>query len=639
MSAYDIHKGDNPRIRLLLTIVGLATLVLLGGMAWQQLIAGRAYREMEKRQTLRQVLLPGPRGEILDRHGRLLVGNRPLFSAVLYLDDVRADFRQEYSRLLRETRETLADDEIPDYRQLQWTARLNVVQSYVDEVNAITGREVVFAERTLIRHFNERLLLPLNLVNDLDKNEYARLVEQLPVQSPIQIFTDSTRYYPYTRAAAHSLGFVVLEDPVDDPLIDDSLKTFTFKAKRGRTGLERAFDERLQGETGSEIWRVDPLGFQDERISLAPPRQGERLITSIDIDLQQVAEEALGDRAGTAIVMKVDTGEVLALASAPGYDANRLTPFIPRAVSDEIDERRGWINRSLQLSYPPGSTFKVITAMAGLRSGDLFPDSVNTCRGLQRVGNRLFYCHNRSGFGEVDLRRSLQVSCNTFYYTASQRIGIDHIAAEARRFGLHERTGIEIPFETGNVIIPDRDWKRADGRGGWFPGDTANTSIGQGFLMVTPLQMASFTASLARGETRTRPTILALSDSEARQRDHGGEPIGLSREALAAIYEGMEAAVGPGGTGRLAAVDGLRIAGKTGTAQFRADGESLNLAWFIGFAPVEAPEIAICVMIEGTRPGEALAGGSTAGPIARELFRQHLSPAEASGRQTAATGR
>lgn len=623
MNAFDIHRGDNPRIRLLLLLIAAATTLLLLGLAWQQLIAGRGYREMEQRQTLRQILLPGPRADIVDREGRLLAGNRPLFSAVIYLDDIRPDFRREYSQLLRAARAELPEGVLPDYAELQWEARLAVVQSYVAQVDAIIGRETELPLRTLVRHFNERLLLPLTLVSDLNGNEYARLIEQLPTQSPIQIHADSTRFYPHGSLAAHVLGFVTLEDPVDDPLMDPNLKTFTFQAKRGRSGLERSFDEKLQGQTGAEIWRVDPLGFQDQRLSLIPPRQSQALITSLDLDLQKVAEAALDNRRGAAIAIDVVSGEVLAMASGPGYDANRLTPFIPRSVSEEIDEAGGWLNRAIQLGYPPGSTFKLLTAMAGIRTETLHEGNEVECRGLHRVGNRLFYCHNRSGCGHVDLARSIQLSCNVYYYVHGLETGIRAIAAEARLFGLDQRTGIELPFETGRTIIPDPDWKRADGRGGWFPGDTANTSIGQGFLLVTPMQMATFTASLARGETRTRPTILALSPEEAANRDHGGERIDLSATEMAALYAGMERAVGPGGTGRMAAVPNLRIAGKTGTAQFRADGQNINLAWFIGFAPVDDPRIAICVLIEGERPGQPLAGGSTAGPVARRIFETY----------------
>jgi penicillin-binding protein 2 len=620
MNAFDIHRGDNPRIRLLLLLVVLAALILLFGLAWQQLLAGKTYREMEQRQTLRQILLPGPRADILDREGRLMAGNRPLFSAVIYLDDLRPEFRREYSRLLRESRAQLAEGVLPDYAELQWQARLAVVQSYVDTIDAITGRETILPLRTLIRHFNERLLLPLTLVSDLDGTEYARLIEQLSTQSPIQIYADSTRFYPYSSLAAHVLGFVTLEDPVDDPLIDPNIKTFTFQAKRGRSGLERYFDEQLQGQTGAEIWRVDPLGFQDERLSIIAPRQSPPLITSLDLDLQAVAELALENRKGAVIAIDVRSGEILTMASGPGYDANRLTPFIPRVVSEEIDAEGGWLNRAIQLSYPPGSTFKLITAMAGLRTDSLREEDTVHCSGLHRVGDRLFYCHNRAGCGTVDLARSLQVSCNVYYYVNGLKTGIRSIAAEARRFGFDQRTGIELPFETGRTIVPDPDWKREDGRGSWFPGDTANTSIGQGFLLVTPLQMTTFVASLARGETRTKPTILALSPEQAATRDHGGDLIGLPSIEMAALYAGMERAVGPGGTGRLASVPNLRIAGKTGTAQFRADAQNINLAWFIGFAPIDDPRIAICVVIEGERPGQLLAGGATAGPIARRMF-------------------
>jgi len=637
LDSYDVQSRENPRILFFLWLTLGITAVLVGGLAWRQLIASREYEVIERRQTERRILMPGPRGDIYDRKGRLLVGNRPHYSAVVYLDDLRPEFREEYSTLIRAERERIReayenapeadrppDPPHPDYNALVWEARGNVVQRYIDIINRVTGRDDSLSETKLIRHFNEQLLLPLPLVEDLDPDQYARLVEQIPVQSPIEIHTDTARYYPYGELAAHTLGYVQSVNPDPEEMPDDGIKTFTFKTKIGKTGLERSFDDRLSGTTGSEIWRVDPLGFQHERLEMVPPEQGDDLTTSIDVDLQQAAETALGDRTGAAVALDVRTGEVLVIASRPAYDLNRLSPYIPRATFDEINEAGAWLNRTHQLSYPPGSTFKLITSIAGLRHGSITLQTEHDCQGVYRVGRRIFRCHARYGHGMVDLAASIEGSCNVFYYAEGLRMGIDVLSAEAKRFGLDEKTGIEIPFETGRLVVPTKEWKRERVGAGWVPGDTANTAIGQGFLLVTPLQMATAIASIARGETRTRPTLRALAREEALQVNHGGEPLGLNQRQANELWEGMQRVVGPDGTGRLVQIEGLNVAGKTGTADFRAHGEDVNLAWFVGFAPAEDPQIAVSVMVEGTSAADAYHGGSTAGPIAKDIFLKFM---------------
>jgi len=637
MSQFDVHRGDNPRILFLLWIIIAATLILLAGLGWRQLVASRKYEEIEKRQTERRILMPGPRGNIYDRKGNLLVGNRAHYSAVVYLDDLRAEFRKEYSAIiraerakLRETYEATPKEErpdkppLPDYSQLQWVARQNVIQRDIDEINRITGRDDTLSSSQIIRHFNEQLLLPLPLVEDLSPDQYARLVEQVPVDSPIKIHTGTARYYPYKSAAAHALGYVQSVNPDPSEFPDDGIKTYTFKKQIGKTGLERSFNDLLSGTAGTEMWRVDPLGFQDTRLEMVAPVQGGDLITSIDIDLQRVAETALGDRKGAAIAIDVKTGEVLTLASHPAFDLNDLSPFIPRKIFDAINEQGAWLNRSVQLSYPPGSTFKLLTTIAGMRAGTIGPETRHNCRGVYRVGNRIFRCHARSGHGEVDTAAAIEKSCNVYFYAEGMRMGIDVLSAEAKRFGLDQKTGIELPFETSRIVVPSMSWKREKVGAGWVPGDTANTAIGQGFLLVTPLQMATFMASLARGETRTQPTLLALSAEQASRVEHGGEPIGLKRDEWRALWDGMERVVGPDGTGRLVQIDGLRIAGKTGTADFRAHGEEINLAWFIGCAPVANPQIAVAVMVEGSSAADSFHGGSTAGPVAKDIFLEFI---------------
>ena len=247
MSQFDVHRGENPRILFFFWIVMTASLVLVIGLGWRQLIAAQKYEEIEKRQTERRILKPGPRGDIYDRKGNLLVGNRPHYSAVVYLDDLRREFRSEYSKIIRAERERLREeyeltpedvrDEkalIPNYNELQWVARQNVIQRYIDQINAITGRDDTISTRKIIRHFNEQLLLPLALVEDLSADAYARLIEQVPVQSPIRIHTDTARYYPYGDAAAHTLGYVQNVNPDADEILGDGSRHLPLKPSEGR---------------------------------------------------------------------------------------------------------------------------------------------------------------------------------------------------------------------------------------------------------------------------------------------------------------------------------------------------------------------------------------------------------------------
>lgn len=625
MNVVESHKNYDPRLRVFYYLVAAIVLLLLIGLAKLQLFQSAEYSAREIQQNQRRVLFPGPRGNIFDREDRLMVGNQPRFSAVVYLAELRSDFRREYLTLFRQYREAVENGEIEPNRRaqnLELRARTAVVQRYLDQINQITERERIIDPQHLNRHFHQRLLLPYPLISDLEPEEYARILEQIPLESKIQILTASARHYPHGAAAAHLLGYVASTDelPLSD-LPGERLMTFNIHGTTGKAGLERAFNDHLQGTTGGEIWVVDPSGFRyGSPIEQRSPVKGNDLVTSIDLDLQKVAERAIGARTGAVALLDVHSGEVLALASKPDYDLNNLTPSIPRSVFAEIESKGAWLNRAVQGLYPPGSTFKLITAMSALRQGVIDPDSTSYCSGRYQVGQRSFPCHSRAGHGHVNLFDAIRTSCNVYFYEHSLPTGIDAIAAEGRRFGLHQKTGIELPYETGRMVMPDRDYKRERHGQAWFPGDTANVSIGQGYVLVTPLQMAAFTASLARGESTTQPTLFRRPAEESHQRT---APIALPAPYLEALRTGMEAAV-ENGTARFAQIPGMRVAGKTGTAQVRAQGGTLHLAWFIGYAPAEDPQIAIAVMLEGTELADNYAGGTTAAPVAREIMLKYF---------------
>ena len=621
----ETYKGRDGRLQFFYLPIAIGFTVLAIGLVYQQVLRSDEAHELEKVQSQRRILVPGPRGNIYDREGRILVGNQPRFSAVLYLDELRTEIWNEELTIQNAYRETNAD-EIPTLWQIKEIARFTVVDRYLQKVNSALGRTDELKARSLRNHFNAQRILPYSLVEDLKPEEYSRLLEQLPVNSPLQVYTTSNRYYPHGAAAAHVLGFVSAnrDFEVDEAFPGADVTTYKMVGAGGRDGLESQFEEHLQGQAGGTIYRVDPGGYRVESLQRQLPVQGDNLVTSLDIDMQIAAESLLREYelAGAAVALDVNTGEVLVMASVPDYDLNDFAPSLSQAVAADINARGAWINRSVTGLYPPGSSFKILITLAGMRAGIITPESETDCGGYYRVGRRLFPCHDGHAHGEISLHTAISKSCNVYFYDYGLQMGADTIAAEARRFGFGARTAIDLPHETGGSLVPSPAWKKEQYDQSWVPGDTANLSIGQGYMLVTPLQMATFTASLARGQTRTVPHMV----HDPKRPVQRTELIGLSPSNYAGILAGMEECTLTG-TARNAfnipsqRIDGLRVAGKTGTAQKRTAKGTINFAWFICFAPIENPQIAIAVMVEGDQPGEETGGGTFSAPVAHDILK------------------
>ncbi|QXD22471.1 penicillin-binding protein 2 [Opitutia bacterium ISCC 51] len=617
MNIIEIFRNYNARLRLVTYLLLVMLIVLSGGLAYRQLFRYSEYSEKGERQSLRRIIVPGPRGNIYDRDGRLLVGNRPRYSADVFLNELRPEFRAEFKKL-RDHYDTLPEEQVTKTGDINIEARRNVVQRYINQVGKILGRSLEIDSKEIERHFGQQLLLRFPLINDMDPEEYALLLEQIPVQSPIQIFASNARYYPYGSLAAHTLGWAGNTQEMDtDNLPGDKLMTFQERGYEGKSGIEKQFDEELQGESGLEIWVVDPSGFQFEPKVTNTPIQGKDLQITLDSELQDIAEMALGDQKGAAIALDTKRGDILVMASKPDYDLNDLSPYMSNTVARDINDRGAWINLAFQGLYSPGSTFKIVTSLAGLRNGFIDGETMSHCTGSYTVGRRNFRCWNRLGHGDVTIHEAIQHSCNVYFYQHGQDIGVNYISAEARRFHLDQPTGVELPFEATKMIVPSREWKRETRNDAWYPGDTANFSIGQGDLRVTPLQMACFTAAFARRETEFKPTILY---DPYRQAIPSKRDIKVSESDYNLILDGMEAAA-TDGTAKLIKVPGVRIAAKTGTAQVQTPDGMRHLAWSICFAPIEDPEIAIAVMIDG-QFGDSLGGGSTSVPIAQPILQR-----------------
>ncbi|MGB9797925.1 MAG: penicillin-binding protein 2, partial [bacterium] len=383
----------------------------------------------------------------------------------------------------------------------------------------------------------------------------------------------------------------------------------------GKTGIERLWESKLKGEKGGQRMEVDARGQVHRLLERIEPKPGEEIRLTIDLNIQRAAEEALKGKRGAVVAMNPQTGEILALASSPSFDPNLFAS--PRGKEKERlalfnDKRHPFLNRAISGVYPPGSIFKLITATAGLEEGKISPYIVINCPGGLRVGKRFFRCWRTHG--PVNFVSAIEQSCDTYFYRLGLLIGPQKLAEWARKFGLGERTGIILPGEAKGFIA-DEEWKKQKLGEIWYPGDTANMAVGQGFTQMTPIQACRMVSVFANGGYLVKPIIM-LGEKEEKV------PLGISASTLELVRKGMEEAVmGSSGTGKLARINGIRIAGKTGSAQDPP--RKRTHAWFVCFAPVENPRVAVSVVVE-----EGGMGGSVAAPIAKKVLEAALLPSK-----------
>ncbi len=617
-------KKYQSRLWIFYGILALLLAILYSGLFYRQLIESESYVEREKIQNQRRILTPGPRGNLLDREGRVLVANKPKFSAVVFLSEgqVQDAFDNHYWSMVRDYRAN--GTPIESYSELRILSRAMVLQSYLKGVNELIGREEEVDANAITRHLNINPLLPYPLIHNLEPEEFAVLLESLPVESPVQVYVSNMRHYPYENAATHALGYVGFSPlEVESDMPGQDLKTFATKGFYGRNGIEKRFDDELQGKTGSEIWIVDPSGYQVESVQRQYPQKGKDIELSIDIDIQLAGEsgyDLYGDK-GALVAIDIERMEILAMLSRPDYDLNRTSPLITNEVFKEINDAKAWENKAIRGLYPPGSPFKLITAIAGLKSGKIDETTVFECDGGHYVGNRRFPCMGHHGV--VDLRTAIEKSCNEYFYKVGLQTGVDNLSREAIYMRLNEPTYVDLPNETRGMLTPSREWKKARYNESWYPYETANISIGQGALTVTPLQMAVTVASISKNQVYSHPTIVKQTPEQLARRPVP-KPLGLPPSVHQAILDGMDRVVSSTGTARRAVIDGVSIGGKTGTAQINKKDGNLELAWFVGFAPVEDPKIAVVALVEGQKLNESFGGGTYAAPMARYVFEAYF---------------
>ena len=433
------------------------------------------------------------------------------------------------------------------------------------------------------------------------------------------------RSYPLASAAAHTLGRV--GEVSDKQLQQPEFQGLEAGNLVGQAGLESQYNRRLMGKDGLRRVIVNSRGLEVEEAERLEPHDGPALTLTLDADLQKATEAAFQGRAGSAVALDPETGEILALTSTPAYDPNRFTTGIEPALWQKLttDPDTPLMNRVIQGTYAPGSTFKVVAATAALEEGVITPSTTVYCPGYYSVYGTVFRCHKAAGHGVVDVHKALSQSCNVFFYQAGVKLEITRLAAWAKKLGLGSITGIDLPHEASG-LMPSPEWKQRVLKLPWYGGETVSVAIGQGQVSVTPLQMARLAAVIANGGRLVQPHLV---------KSVGGVPvpwepphdIGLKPETIRIVREGMRSVVAEG-TGWRARIPGMEIAGKTGSAQVVAharlakDPKSPKLmphGWFICFAPADKPRIAMAVLVE-----HGGSGGEAAAPVAHEILARYF---------------
>jgi len=573
------------RTRAVLVCLLLAFAVL-GLRLWQlQVLGGNEFRQLAENNRVRVEKETAPRGIIFDRFGRPLVKNVPAFD----ISVVPEEFPKDQTGLLASILSIPADDLTAVLKTRRRTAREPIkvkIDASLDEVAQVEAR---------------RLELP-----------------------GVRVDLEISRGYLYDDMASHILGYLGRLRP--EQQTTDEYKHVPANAYIGQWGLEARYDTSLRGKPGDRIYEVNALGQRIRQIGYVPPEKGQDIHLTIDLDVQLAAEKALRDKTGAAVALDPNTGEVLAFVSRPSFDSNLFATGISSNEWNRLleDPRKPLFNRALQAQFPPGSTFKIVVGLAGLEQGHVDPEEEVLCKGGMPFGSRVFRCWKKGGHGKVNFRRALVESCDVYFYELGLKLGIDTIARYARALGLGTRPGLGLIPEAAG-IVPSSAWKRSRFREPWYPGETLNTSIGQGYVSVSPFQAAQMMATFANGGTLHQPVLIReFPVGTLGITEFSPDVLSRVREALLGVIED------PHGTARVARSELVSIGGKTGTAQVTSLDEWKEIegqdrgtledhAWFVAFAPVEEPQIALSVFVE--HGGH---GGSTAAPIAKTMIEVYM---------------
>jgi penicillin-binding protein 2 len=577
--------------------------VLAGRMYQLQVLESNRYKLLAEENRINMRLLPPPRGRILDRTGLPLAVNRENYRVVLIAE------------------------------------RTHDVERTLDRL----GRLIPLGDhdrRRILREIKRRRsFVPITIRENLDWGQVAKIEVNAPELPGIVIDVGQSREYPYSAKASHILGYVAPvseKDQTGDPLLE--LPGFRI----GKSGIEKIHDLKLRGKAGNSQLEVNALGRVIRELARQEGQPGDDIGLTLDLQLQNFAMKKLHEKkSAAAVVMDVNSGAVIALASVPGYDPNAFNIGLTQSDWQSIirDPYTPLTNKAIAGNYAPGSTFKMMVALAALEKGVVTPETRVFCRGVTQLGNARFHCWKKHGHGWLDMRGAIQQSCDAYFYEISKRVGIDNIANMSRRFGLGAATGIDLPGEKPG-LIPTAAWKKKAVGVPWQGGETLVAGIGQGFVLTTPLQLAVMTARLATGK-EIQPHLVRsiISGGVAKAAEFPApKPLKISREGLRIVLDGMDAVTNSDrGTARGARIKekGLEMAGKTGTAQVRRISKyerdtrvlknkerpwkDRDHALFVAYAPVKKPRYAIAVVVEHGGGGSAVAA-----PIARDILLKTL---------------
>ena len=576
----------------------LALLGLLAGRMYQlQVVESDRYTTLAEENRINLRLLPPPRGRILDRYGRPLAIN------------------QENYRV------SLVAEQVQD------------VDAILDALSRIISLGDHERQRILREVRRRRGFVPVTVRENLQWEDVSRIEVNAPDLPGLSIEVGQSRQYPFAHDFSHVLGYVAAvseKEVTGDPLLE--LPGF----KIGKNGVERVFDRNLRGKAGNSQVEVNAVGRVIRELSRQEGQPGDDLRLTIDRDLQKLAADRLKkEKSAAAVVMDIHNGDVLVLSSVPGFDPNEfVTGLSSRSWRRLVnDPHTPLINKAISGLYAPGSTFKMVVALAALEANIVRPDHRVFCRGFTQLGNARFHCWKKHGHGWQDIYDAHKNSCDVYFYDIAIRIGVDRIAAMARKLGLGEKTGVDLPSEKGGVI-PTRAWKKALIGTPWQQGETLISGIGQGFILTTPLQLAVMTARLANGGEAVTPRLVRPERIDGKDDTPKFKKLAISRASLDVIRDGMNQVTNEhGGTAYRARISekGMEMSGKTGTAQVRriskAERETRVLknherpwrerdhALFVGYAPSDDPRYAVAVVVE-----HGGGGSKVAAPIARDLL-------------------
>ncbi|MBU6339432.1 MAG: penicillin-binding protein 2 [Rickettsiales bacterium] len=590
----DIRKNKvfNRRALFVGAAQSFLTTALITRLGYLQIVKHEEYSNQSDSNRIKPLINPAPRGIIADRNNIPLTKNQNNHRLLFYFEGKR------------------------DVEAL--VERLAVVLDLDEETKNHFSAKIKNARRKSI----------ISLMDNLDWDDLARIESNSHLLSGVSIESGIIRSYIYPFETAHFLGYASL--PSEKEIDNNEQNLFMHPDFRvGKSGIERSFDEVLRGKYGVKYVEVNAHEIPVRTLSIKGATEGTKVHLTIDLNLQKFVTERIKDDVASVVVMDVKSGELLAYASSPSFDPNKFVEGVSKEYWQELnsDPRKPLNNKPIAALYPPGSTFKLMVALAALDAG-INPNMHVNCNGSYQLGKRTFHCWEKKGHGSLDLVNAIMHSCNTYFFTLANQIGIEKFANMAKKFGYGEKFDVSLyGAKSGNV--PSDEWKRKVFKTPWVGGDTLNTAIGQGFVLATPLQMALVTARIANGGVPIRPYLVRNRNIFKQFDDLKNEPL-VKKEYLDLIKEGMNRVVNmPGGTayGKRIDIKGFEMAGKTGTSQVISKREdemsksetalhtNQNHAIFVGFAPVHDPKYAVSVVVEHGKSGSAAAA-----PIGKDVI-------------------